>query len=185
MNTAIYSPTGGSVGIGFAIPSDLAKQVTDSLIKDGKVSRGWLGVTIQDLTDDMAEARGIADEEGAIVSEVTDKSPADKSGIKRGDIIVEINGQNVTDATSTTRVVGSLLAGSNNDFVVLRNGRRQNIAVRVGERPDNLDALFDNPNQETPEEESTESQEGPLGVSLRALDDRHALRSTLMMTMPV
>ncbi len=170
VNTAIYSPTGGSVGIGFAIPSDLAKQVTDSLIKDGKVSRGWLGVTIQDLTEDMAEARGITDAEGAIVSEVTNKSPAEASGIQRGDIIVEINGQDVTDATSTTRVVGSLLAGSDNQFVVLRDGRKQNIAVKVGERPDNLDAMFGNPNQEAPEDDSTESEEGPLGVSLRPLD---------------
>lgn len=169
VNTAIYSPTGGSVGIGFAISSDDAKRITDALIKTGRVSRGWLGVTIQDLTVDMAEARGIGGAKGAIVSEVTDKSPAEKSGIKRGDIIVEINGRDVTDATSTTRVVGSLLAGSDNDFVVLRNGRRENISVRVGERPDNLEDLF-NQTDRPDLDEDLESEEGPLGVSLRPLD---------------
>ncbi len=170
VNTAIYSPTGGSVGIGFAIPSDLAKNVTDTLIKDGKVSRGWLGVTIQDLTDDMAEARGILDEDGAIVSEVTASSPAEKSGIQRGDVIIEINGVDVTDATSTTRVVGSLLAGSDNQFVVLRDGRRQNIAVRVGERPEDLDSVFGPPGNTEPDD-SGDAEEGPLGVSLRPLDN--------------
>ncbi len=172
VNTAIYSPTGGSVGIGFAIPSDRAKAITDALIKDGRVSRGWLGVTIQDLTDDMADARGIPDAEGAIVADVTNSSPAEKSGIRRGDIIVEINGRQVSDATSTTRVVGALLAGSQNSFVVLRDGRRQSIAVTVGERPDDLSSLFEpSDNDEVDPDDEAGVEEGPLGVSLKPLDD--------------
>lgn len=170
VNTAILSPTGGSVGIGFAIPSDLAKQITDTIISTGKVSRGWLGVTIQDLTDDMAEARGIPGQDGAIVSQVTTESPAAKSGILRGDIIVNINGTTVVDATTTTRVVGSLPAGSKNSFVVLRDGERTNVSVIVGERPEDLSAAFGN-DEERPSEPEAEAEEAPLGVSLRPLDD--------------
>ncbi len=169
VNSMILSPTGGSVGIGFAIPSDLAKSITDTIIATGRVSRGWLGVTIQDLTDDMAEARGIPDAVGAIVSQVTDASPAAKSGMKRGDIIVRVNGISVTDATTTTRIVGALLAGSTNEFVVLRDGRRTNISVTVGERPENPNEALEGGGQEGPDEDR-EAEEAPLGVSLRPLD---------------
>lgn len=170
VNTAILSPTGGSVGIGFAIPSDLAKQITDTIIANGKVSRGWLGVQIQDLTDDMAEARGIPGEEGAIVSQVTSESPAEKSGILRGDIIVNINGTVVVDATTTTRVVGALPAGSKNNFVVLRDGKRTNVSVTVGERPEDLNTAFTDRN-ESPSDPEAEAEEAPLGVSLRPIDE--------------
>lgn len=170
VNTAILSPTGGSVGIGFAIPADLAKDITDAIIKDGKVSRGWLGVTIQDLTEDMAEAGGIPDAEGAIVSSITPDSPAKKSGIERGDVIVEINGIKVDDAGSTTRVVGSLLAGSKNNFVVLRDGRRTNISVTVGERPSDLNAVAAGRDDNSSPDRG-DAEDAPLGVSLRPLDD--------------
>ncbi|MEM8617498.1 MAG: trypsin-like peptidase domain-containing protein, partial [Pseudomonadota bacterium] len=170
VNTAILSPTGGSVGIGFAIPSDLAKTVTDKLITDGKVSRGWLGVTIQDLTDEMAEARGIPDAEGAIIADVTADSPAKEYGLKRGDIITEVNGTKVTDATSTTRVVGALLAGTDNRFVVLRAGKPTIVNVTVGERPENL-TLASGDGPEDREEDSEDAETAPLGVSLRPLDE--------------
>ena len=175
VNTMILSPTGGSVGTGFAIPSNTAKQITDTIIKEGRVSRGWLGVTIQDLTPDMAEARGLAGAQGAIVSQVTNDSPADKSGVKRGDIIVAINGQDVRDATVTTRVVGSLPAGSKNDFVVLRDGKRTKLKVTVGERPEDPDADFGGTGPDTPSDEKAEN--APLGVSLRPLNraDREAM----------
>ncbi|MEO1642124.1 MAG: Do family serine endopeptidase [Pseudomonadota bacterium] len=169
VNTAIYSPTGGSVGIGFAITSNQAKTVTDLLARDGKVTRGWLGVTIQDFTDDMADARGLESSEGAIVADLNANGPAKKSGIRRGDVIVEINGRKVTDSTSTTRVVGSLLAGSSNNFVVLRNGTRVTVPVTVGERPENLDASFDPSENNRPDSE-TETEEAPLGLTLSALD---------------
>ena len=169
VNTAILSPTGGSVGIGFAIPSDTVKSITDTLISNGRISRGWLGVTIQDLTDDMADARGIDDGTGAIVSQVTSESPAAKSGIKRGDIIVQINGLDVDDATSTTRVVGSLPAGSKNEFIVLRDGRRTNVSVTVGERPEDPNAGFEDADSD-PQNRDHEAEDAPLGVSLRPLD---------------
>lgn len=170
VNTAILSPTGGSVGIGFAIPSDLAKNITDSIIRDGKVSRGWLGVTIQDLTEDMAEAGGIPDAKGAIVSSLNPASPALKAGILRGDVITEINGIKVEDATATTRVVGSLLAGSKNEFVVLRDGRRTVINVTVGERPENPNAATSGSDNGSSSSDG-KSEKAPLGITLRPLDE--------------
>lgn len=170
VNTAIFSPTGGSVGIGFAIPADLARNVTDTLIENGRVSRGWLGVTIQDVTPDMADARGLSEARGAIVADLVAESPARKSGIKRGDIIVEINGQSVEDATDTTRLVGGLAAGSRNSFIVLREGGRQTISVTVGERPDDLGTAFTRPDNDRSDDDEVESTEGPLGAYLRPLD---------------
>jgi len=143
VNTAIFSPTGGSVGIGFAIPAELASEVTKSLIKDGKVSRGWLGVAIQDLTDDMAEAQGIKDAKGAIIADVTNGSPAEKGGLARGDIILSVNGDKVTDATSTTRLVGKLIANTQNKFEIIRGGKKQTLNVTVGERPSNPNAIVE------------------------------------------
>jgi serine protease Do len=178
VNTAIFSPTGGSVGIGFAIPSDLAMEVTSTLIEKGRVSRGWLGVTIQDVTEDMADARGLDMAEGAIVADLVANSPAKKSGIRRGDIIVEVNGQKVTDATSTTRIVGRLPAGSRNRFVVLRDGVRKTISVLVGERPEDPNAVLES-TDDIPGEDGVAAEQAPLGLYLRPLDAE--MRSTLNM----
>ncbi|MEP1143859.1 MAG: Do family serine endopeptidase [Henriciella sp.] len=169
VNTWIASTTGGSIGLGFAIPSELVDQVTSTLIDKGKVSRGWLGVTITNVDEDMADAVGLSDAKGAIVTRVTEDSPAEESGLQRGDIIVKINGQAVDDATITTRVVGALLAGSNNKFELYREGKRRTIDVKVGERPENLTAT----GGLVPEgsEDAPEGGEGPLGVSLEPLDD--------------
>ncbi|MEL6415036.1 MAG: trypsin-like peptidase domain-containing protein, partial [Pseudomonadota bacterium] len=168
VNTWIASTTGGSIGLGFAIPSELVDQVTSTLIDKGKVSRGWLGVTITNVDEDMAEAVGLKDAKGAIVTRVTEGSPAEDSGLERGDIIVKINGQSVDDATITTRVVGSLLAGSNNEFELYRNGKRRTISVKVGERPNGLTTS----GLVSPDgDDSDEGGDGPLGVSLTPLDD--------------
>ena len=168
VNTWIASTTGGSIGLGFAIPSELVNQVTSTLIDKGKVSRGWLGVTITNVDEDMAEAVGLKDAKGAIVTRVTPDSPAEESGLERGDIIVKINGQEVDDATITTRVVGSLLAGSTNKFELYRDGKRRTISVKVGERPNGLTAN----GITTPDgDDSAEGGDGPLGVSLTPLDE--------------
>lgn len=176
VNTWIASTTGGSIGLGFAIPSELVDQVTSTLIDEGKVSRGWLGVTITNVDEDMAEAVGLKDAKGAIVTRVTEDSPAEDSGLERGDIIVKINGQSVDDATITTRVVGSLLAGSTNEFELYRNGKRRTISVTVGERPNGLSTN----GLVTPDgDDSAEGGEGPLGVSLTPLDDESRERLDL------
>ena len=93
VNTAIYSTSGGYMGIGFAIPSDMAKTVLDSIIKHGRVIRGWLGVSIQDLTADLAKSLGITQKAGALVADVVKGSPADKAGLKRGDVITQFDGK--------------------------------------------------------------------------------------------
>ena len=137
VNTAIFSDTGGgSVGIGFAIESGAAKKVADTLIKNGKVVRGWLGVEIQSMTDRYAEALSLKNSKGAIVRTVTAGGPAETSGIRRSDIIIAVNGDEVKDSRELTQRVGSLLAGSRNNFKIIREGKEQTILVTVRERDD-------------------------------------------------
>jgi serine protease Do len=109
--------------------------VTDTLIKTGRVSRGWLGVQIGDLTPEFAEALGIKDVEGALIADVTSGSPAERGGLKRNDIILAVNGEKVKDSTSTTRLVAKLIANTQNKFDILREGKAMTISVMVGERP--------------------------------------------------
>jgi serine protease Do len=135
VNTAIFSDTGGgSVGIGFAIEAGAAKKIADTLIKDGKVTRGWLGVEIQDMTDRYAEALSLGEVKGAIVRTVTEGGPAQASGIKRSDIIVAVNGEEVKNTRELTQRVGGLLAGSRNNFRIIREGKEQTVLVTVRER---------------------------------------------------
>ena len=169
VNTWIASTTGGSIGLGFAIPSELVDQVTSTLINEGRVSRGWLGVTIGNVSDDMAEAVGLGDTRGAIVSSVTEDSPADVSGLERGDIIVKVNGTQVDDATTTTRMVGALAVGSKNKFEIYRDGKRRVIDVTVGDRSKGLGQVTTLASSRSSEPEENES--GPLGVTLTPLDD--------------
>lgn len=137
VNTAIFSDTGGgSVGIGFAIEANAVKQISDTLIKNGKVVRGWLGVEIQSMSERYAEAWGLKNSNGAIVRAVTKGGPAESSGIKRGDIIVAVNDADVKDTRQLTQRVGSLLAGTTNNFRVIRDGKEQVIKVTVRERDD-------------------------------------------------
>lgn len=174
VNTAIFSPTGGSVGIGFAIPAELANEITGALIKDGKVSRGWLGVQIQDFTEDMADAQGLTENEGAVIGNVTAGSPAEKGGLRRGDIILSVNGRKVTDATSTTRVVGKLIANSRNAFELIRAGKKQIVNVTVGERPEDPYASATQIEPEDAEEAKPEGEVSELkdmGGSVRPLDE--------------
>jgi serine protease Do len=173
VNTQILSPTGGSVGIGFAIPAELAQEVTQAIIKNGHVSRGWLGVQIQDLTEDMAEAQGMKSNEGSIIADVTEDSPAQKGGLQRGDIILSVNGQKVKDATSTTRIVGRLIANTANKFDIMRGGKRQTINVVVGERGDNLAAqrIPASALSKDGAENGDASSMDSLGVTFLPLDD--------------
>ncbi|MCR9079621.1 MAG: Do family serine endopeptidase [Hyphomonadaceae bacterium] len=177
VNTWIASTTGGSIGLGFAIPSELVDQVTTTLINEGRVSRGWLGVTIGNVSDDMAEAVGLPNNRGAIVSTVTEDSPADKSGLERGDIIVKVNGRQVDDATTTTRMVGALAVGSKNKFEIYRDGKRMVIDVTVGDRSKGLGQVTTLASSSSPEPEENES--GPLGVSLTPLTDEERERLQL------
>lgn len=136
MNTAIYSPSGTSAGIGFAIPSGTVQRVVDELKKSGTVTRGWLGVQIQSLSEDAAQALGLPNANGAIVAEVIDASPAQKAGFKQGDVVLKMNGTDVKDNRDLTRRVGALRAGETASFVVWRDNKQMTITVTIAKRPD-------------------------------------------------
>ncbi|HEY4265501.1 MAG TPA: Do family serine endopeptidase [Micropepsaceae bacterium] len=138
MNTAIFSPSGGSVGIGFAIPASIVKTIVDQLKDHGNVSRGWLGVQIQSLTPDMAASLGAGNAKGAIVASVVDDSPAMKAGFKQGDVITSLNGTDVDDNRDLTRKVAGLRAGEKADFSVLRDGQKHNVTAIIAPRPDQV-----------------------------------------------
>jgi len=134
VNTAIFSPSGGSVGIGFDIPADVAASVTKQLISAGKVSRGYIGALMQNVTPDIAESMGLSGK-GALVAEVTPGGPAEKAGLKPGDLVTKVNGQPITDATGLTRAVGQVHAGDAVRLELRREGKVQDLVIRSGLRP--------------------------------------------------
>jgi len=135
VNSAIFTPTGVSAGIGFAIPADIAERVTRQLIAEGKVSRGYLGVTIGALSEDIAKSLNLTNRNGAIVTEVVPGGPAAQGGVQVGDVIVRMNGNAVKDNTDLTRRVAMARAGETIRLDVLRNGRPVTLTVRSGVRP--------------------------------------------------
>ena len=136
INSQILSPSGGSIGIGFAIPSNMARAVMDQLMKTGKVRRGMLGVTIQPVDADLAASLNLPAARGAIVTSVSAGGPAAKAGIQRGDVITAVNNVPVNDPNSLRNTVASLGPGSNATVTLLRNGRDQNVSVALAELPD-------------------------------------------------
>ncbi len=159
VNTAIYSPSGGSVGIGFAIPSRMVQQVAAQLKANGRVDRGFLGVQTQPLSPALATALGLPRAEGALVAEVTENSPAARAGLRAGDVVLKLNGQDVRDARALARQVGEIPSGREARVLIRRNGAEQELAVRMGELPDARvrNARADG---ETPQ------QRAPLGLAL-------------------
>jgi len=152
VNTAILTRSGGFQGIGFAIPVNWARSIMNDLVKDGKVSRGWLGVSIQDVDANIAKALNLNPAKGALISEVFEGSPAQKAGIKDGDVVRFINGQAIDDANSLRNTVAALRPGENAEFEILREGKtlklKVNIALRdennlSGAAPDSKDAKKD------------------------------------------
>jgi S1-C subfamily serine protease len=141
VNTWIAAPTGGSVGIGFAIPIDNAKKSIDDFISKGKVEYGWLGVQIGDLQE-TAPYTGFAKDlkveglKGALIVATYKGSPADKAGLLPGDFVMKVDGQEVKSRDNLTQIVGSLAAGSTHDFEVIRYGERQKLSVKIGVRDD-------------------------------------------------
>ncbi|MEE8440039.1 MAG: Do family serine endopeptidase [Micropepsaceae bacterium] len=168
VNSAIFSPSGGSVGIGFAIPSSTVQEVVAQLRAGGEVTRGWLGVQIQSLTPDMAASMGVPDAKGAIVASVIENSPAERAGFQAGDVITAVDDVEVDDYRDLTRRVGSLLAGDTAIFAVLRGGDAQTISALI-ERRDNdqlASAAGSAPGQDGAAESSAES----LGLRLMPLN---------------
>ena len=136
VNSAIYSPTGGSVGIGFAIPSNLVSEIVAELETNGKVDRGWLGVQIQPLTDDIAESLGLSEKHGALVAGVEPGSPAANGGIKPGDVIVGIDGARLEEYKDLSKLVAGISAGNESTLQVRRQGEIIDLEVEIGKTPE-------------------------------------------------
>jgi serine protease Do len=135
VNSAIYSPTGGSVGIGFAIPATIADQVTKQLIAKGHISRGYIGATIETLSDDLAESWGLSGRKGAQVTDVVPDGPAQHAGLQSGDVVVAVNGVPVKSNTEMTREVAKSQAGDVIHLDVYRDGKEMSVDVKSGTRP--------------------------------------------------
>ena len=138
MNTAIYSPSGGSIGIGFSIPANLVKAVVTQLKDFGHPRRGWLGVRIQQVTPDIAESLGLHDASGAMVAGVNDGGPADKAKIHNGDIILKFNGQDVKEMRSLPRIVADSEVGKSVPVVLWRDGKQVTVQATLDEKPDDV-----------------------------------------------
>jgi serine protease Do len=137
INTAIYSPNGGSVGIGFAVPSNVAKTVVEQIEQHGKVSRGWLGVQIQDMTPAIAASLGLQGQHGALIAAVTANSPAAEAGLKQGDVVLSFNGAEINQLRDLPRAVSATKPGSSATMTVWRNGQKTELQAKVGEAPEN------------------------------------------------
>jgi serine protease Do len=135
VNTAIFSPSGGSVGIGFAVPAETVKSVIAQLKDKGAVTRGWIGVQIQPVTAEIADSLGLKNAEGALVAEPQSGSPAAEAGILAGDVITSLNGETVKDARDLTRKIGAMAPGSTVKLGTLRKGDMRTLPLTLGEVP--------------------------------------------------
>ncbi len=164
INTAILSRSGGNQGIGFAIPTNLARDVMGELVSDGKVTRGYLGVLIQDVTPGLAKEFKLEDRKGALVGEVTPKGPAAKAGVASGDVVVEVNGKEISDSRHLKLEVARIKPGETATLKVLREGDAKTIKVKVGELPGQ---------QELAKGDASKEDEGTLnGVTVSDLEPR-------------
>ncbi|MDU6494724.1 Do family serine endopeptidase [Bradyrhizobium sp.] len=143
VNTAIYSPSGGSVGIAFSIPASTVKSVIAQLKDNGSVSRGWIGVQIQPVTQDIADSLGMKKAEGALVAEPQADGPAAKAGIRSGDVITSVNGEPVKDARELARTIGGLAPGASVKLNVLQKGQEKTISLTLGKLPNTIEAKAD------------------------------------------
>ena len=167
INTAIYSPNGGSVGIGFAVPSNVAKQVVGQLEEHGKVQRGWLGVQIQQVTPAIASSLGLKNDHGALVAMVTPNSPGGTAGLKQGDVILAFNDQEIAKMRDLPRDVAGTSPGSNATLTVWRDGKEQQLNVKLGEMPSSPQvAATGNEDQTQP---SSEDRADAVGLHLAPL----------------
>lgn len=166
VNTAIFSPTGGSVGIGFAIPARVAKETVAQLIADGSVTRGWLGIQLQEVTTEIAAALSLKDADGVLVAEVLDGTPAQKAGLENGDVILRLADNPVRDANDLSRRVASFAPGERVRLRVLRDGKERNLTVTLGRRDEDQAAL-----SEEPSDDSDDALASEVGLRVSELDD--------------
>ncbi|MCH8183271.1 MAG: DegQ family serine endoprotease [Proteobacteria bacterium] len=165
INTAIFSPSGGSVGIGFAIPSNLARPLIDQLIDFGRTRRGWLGVRIQTVTDELAESLGLDKPRGALIAEVTKDGPAEDFGLEQGDVVLSFDGKPVEQMRNLPRIVAETVIGKEVDVVIWRGNREITLKVEVGELPETVPQLA----AVDPSDSFGEADEEILGMTLSPL----------------
>ncbi len=165
INTAIASRTGGFEGVGFAVPSNMANKVLTELVKSGKVSRGYLGITIQDIDEKLARGLNVKEREGVLVGTVVERSPAAKAGIRTGDVILEFNGRKVSSAVELRNAIAVQSPGSTANLVINRDGATRALPVR-------LEELADKPGETT--EQTSKAEGSVLGFTASALDAKTA-----------
>jgi serine protease Do len=178
INTAIFSQSGGYMGIGFAIPVNLARNVMDNLVKHGKVTRGWLGVSIQNITPDMADALGLKERKGALIGDVLPGGPAEKAGLKRGDVVISLMGRDVADANDLMNRVALIPPGATADLAVIRDGRTEKFKIKVDKRNEEKLAETTPGGREGGARENPGADVASLGLTVSALTDavREAFR---------
>jgi serine protease Do len=163
VNTAIFSPSGGSVGIAFAIPSDTVKAVVNQLKEHGSVTRGWIGVQIQPVTKDIADSLGLKAAEGALVAEPQPNSPAAKAGIEAGDVITAVDGKDVKDARDLAKRIGSMAPKTSVKLTLLHKGSAKTLTLTLGELPKQQEASNAGSNEQ---QSDTGSNIAKLGLTL-------------------
>nr|WP_232328854.1 Do family serine endopeptidase [Sphingomonas horti] len=168
INTAIFSPSGGNVGIGFAIPAEQAKPVVDALMKGGRVKRGYLGVQIQQISDDIAESLGIPKNRGELIAHVEPGQAAERAGIRQGDVVMAVNGQEVTPDTTLSYLVANAEIGSRVPIELIRNGKRMTVTATLGERPpeEQLAAQLNNDSDFSSDSDDDTQQQAAAQASL-------------------
>jgi len=167
VNTAIISPSGGSIGIGFAVPSDSAVAVIDQLRQYGETRRGWLGVRIQQVTDDIAESLNITPARGALVAGIDDKGPAKPAGIEAGDVVISFDGHEIKEMHDLPRIVADTQVGKTVDVVIIRKGKQETHKVTVGRLQDS-DKVAEAKPEPAPEKSVVQKT---LGLELSAISD--------------
>ena len=170
VNTAIISPTGGSIGIGFAVPADIAVPIIEQLVNFGETRRGWLGVNIQSVTEDIAASLGVSDKRGALISNVRKGSPADKAGLKAGDVVVRFDGKDIPNVRALPRIVARTAHGKTVTIDVLRKGEALKLDVVVGRLKEGNSAKKADKSGKKPADKG-ETQKVVLGMTLSPLND--------------